>query len=235
MLNKLTINEVKTKYMIVTPGNVNPSVGITISTHSIGRVKQYEYLGMIIDERLNMDRQIECMYKKANKKLGILSRIRIFITDKTACKIYKTMVRPHLEYVDFIIESGSKIYVSKLDRLQERALRKIEYCSQPENRKTYSMLEMKYGIENLYKRRKRSLLMQMYGQSKEEINLVKNTCDRILRSDNKSNMKYNFSSLTKLHNSPYYRGVKLWNNLPANVQMCKVKGEFKKELLKMYV
>ena len=52
MLNKLTINESKTKYMIVTLGNVNPSVGITISTHSIGRVKQYEYLGMIIDERL---------------------------------------------------------------------------------------------------------------------------------------------------------------------------------------
>ena len=175
---------------------------------------------------LSLDRQIECMFKKAYKKLRILSRIRIFIMDKTACKIYKTMVRPHLEYVDFIIESGSKVYVSKLHRLQERALRKIEHCSQPKNRKTCSMLEMKYGIENLHKRRKHSLLMQMYGQSKKETNLVNNRCDRILRSDNKSNMKYNFSSLTKLHNSPYYRGVKLWNNLLAIVQKCKVRGEF---------
>ena len=70
---------------------------------------------------------------------------------------------------------------------------------------------------------------------KEEINLVKNTCDRILRSDNKTGMKYNFSSLTKLHNSPYYRGVKLWNTLPAHVQRCNVRYEFKKELRKMYV
>ena len=59
----------------------------------------------------------------------------------------------------------------------EEAMRKIEYCCQPENRMTYSRLEKKYGIKNLYTRRKRSLLMQMYGQSKEEINLVKNSCD----------------------------------------------------------
>ena len=122
-LNKLTINEAKTKYMVVTSRKVIINTPIRISTHSLGRVKHYEYLGMIIDERLNMDKQVAGMYKKANKKLGILARIRIFITCETACKIYKTMIRPHLEYVDFIIESGSKIYVNKLDRLQERALR----------------------------------------------------------------------------------------------------------------
>ena len=115
-----------------------------------------------------MDKQIACMYTKAKRKLGIMSRIRIFSTDKTACNIYKTMIKPHLEYVDFIIESGSKVYVNKLDRLQERALRTIEYCCQPENRMTYSRLEKKYGIENLYTRRKRSLLMQMYGQLKRK-------------------------------------------------------------------
>ena len=41
-------------------------------------------------------------------------------------------------------------------------------------------------------------------------------------------MKYKFSNLTKLHKSPYYRGVKLWNNLPENVQKCNVKRELKK-------
>ena len=47
------------------------------------------------------------MYKKANKKLGTLSKIRMFITCNTTVKIYKTMIRPHLEYVDFVVESGS--------------------------------------------------------------------------------------------------------------------------------
>ena len=52
------------------------------------------------------------------------------------------------------------------------------------------LLEAKYVIENLYVRRQRSLLTQMYGQSKVEINLVENKCDRILRSAKNARMKY---------------------------------------------
>ena len=157
--NRLTKNQGKTKYMVISSMDVKLSCGISIGDQTIRRVKQYEYLGMIIEERLNMDKQIECIYKKANKKLCIMSRIRIVITDKTASKIYKTMIRPHLEYVDFIIDSGSKKLVSKMDRLQKRALRRIENSINSENRKSYTELEKLYGIENLQIRQQRSLLM----------------------------------------------------------------------------
>ena len=183
---------------------------------------------MKIDQNLNMNSQIESMYKNANKKLGILSKIRMFISCNTACRIYKTMIRPHLEYVDFIVESGSKKLISKLDRLQERAIRKIEYCKHPEDRQEYSLLEKEYGIESLTKRRKRNLIGQMYYQSKVEINIVKNKCDRSLRSNKNIRLKSKFSNLTKLHTSPFYRGVKIWNGLPENIQKCTIKSEFKK-------
>ena len=101
--NKLTVNELKTKYMIVNNLKVEPISTISIAGHDLNRMPQYEYLGMMTHEKLNMDVQIESMYKKANKKPGILSRIRGFITTKTAARVYKTMIRPHLEYVDFII------------------------------------------------------------------------------------------------------------------------------------
>ena len=68
----------------------------------------------------------------------------------------------------------------------------------------------------------------MDGQSKCEINLVKKICDRILRSDRTTIMKYDFSSLAKLHNSPHYRGVQLLNVLPASVQQCNTKDELQK-------
>ena len=67
----------------------------------------------------------------------------------------------------------------------------------------------------------------MYYQSQNEIKLVEDRCERILRSNNKVKMKYKFSNLTKLHNSPYYEGVKLWNALPEQI-LCKVNNEFKK-------
>ena len=67
------------------------------------------------------------MFKKANSKLGILSKIRWFITENTTVRINKTMIRPYLEYVDFIIESSTKEKVQRLDALQNNALHRIEY------------------------------------------------------------------------------------------------------------
>ena len=113
--------------------------------------------------------------------------------------MYKTMIRPHLEYVDFIIESGNKSMVLKLDRLQHRALRRIEYCKNSVKKNEYRELEMEYNIECLSSRRKRNLIGYMYYQGMEEMNLVKTRCDRILRSSKKALMRYNFSNLTKLH------------------------------------
>ena len=75
----------------------------------------------------------------------------------------------------------------------------------------------------------------MYDQSKDEIDIVSSNCDRILRSRKKVNMKYAFSNLTKLHNSPFYRGVKLWNDLPSEIQNCQTRTKFKKSLKKKCV
>ena len=65
------------------------------------------------------------------------------------------------------------------------ALRKIEFSVGPENRISYAELETLYGIENLQNRRERSLMNHMYGQSKKEINVGKERCDIIDRSNKK--------------------------------------------------
>ena len=235
LLNKLTINESKTKYMISGHTSVEPIRKIRLKDKTLGKVTQYEYLGMILEHKLNMDRQIESMYKKATKKLGILSKIRMFISRTTSARIYKTMIRPHLEYVDFIVESGSKKLISKVNRIQERALRKIEYCQNPEKRKEYTVLEKEYNIENLSVRRKRSLLKFMFHQSKDKVNQVKIKGDRILRSNKKVKLKCDFSNLTKLHNSPFYRGIKAWNELPYEIQTCEQKDVFTRMVKNMIV
>ena len=87
-------------------------------------------------------------------------------------------------------------------------------------------LENEYKIENLTTRRKRSILRYMFHQSKDEMNKVHVKGDRIVRSNKKLLLRSRFSNLTKLHNSPYYRGVKVWNSLPYDVQTCEHRGEF---------
>ena len=69
------------------------------------------------------------MYKKARQKLGILYKIRKFIKSETALLLYKVVIGPHLEYWDFLIDSANQKCIDKIESLQERILRIIEYES----------------------------------------------------------------------------------------------------------
>ena len=48
-----------------------------------------------------------------------------------------------------------------------------------------------------------------------------------LRSNNKIKFKTKITKLTKVLNSPYYRGVRLWDRLTENVQKATTKVKFK--------
>ena len=64
---------------------------------------------------------------KARNKMGIIYKIRKFITSETALLIYKVMIRPHLEYGDFLVDSAHQGNIEKLEKLQEKVLRLVEY------------------------------------------------------------------------------------------------------------
>ena len=70
-----------------------------------------------------MNEYADAVWKKANAKVRILAKIRRFISENTAAKINKTMIRPHLDYIDFGTDSSSADRVCKLDTLQNKALR----------------------------------------------------------------------------------------------------------------
>ena len=60
---------------------------LKIGDYKIGTVCLYEYLGIILDDKLTMNHYLDSMWKKANAKVGILAKIRRFITEKTATNI----------------------------------------------------------------------------------------------------------------------------------------------------
>ena len=139
----------KTKYMVVKHTKIPTEPCLSVGDIKINTVQQYEYLGMLLDDKLSMNEYADNMWKKANTKVGILAKIRRFISEKTAAKIYKTMVRPRMDYIDFVIDSSSADRIKNLDNLQKKALRRIEYCMIKENRLDYPLLQEKHNIEDL--------------------------------------------------------------------------------------
>ena len=65
------------------------------------------------------------MYKEANSRLGILCKIKRYITEDTAARIYKTMITLFLEYINFLGNICSKDRNGKLDKLENKALHTI--------------------------------------------------------------------------------------------------------------
>ena len=164
-VNKLTINYKKTKYMVVKHTKIPTEPSLKLGDVKISTVQQYKYLGMLLDDKLTMNEYTDAMWKKANAKVGILAKIRRFISVNTAARIYKTMIRPHLDYIDFVTDSSSVDRVKRLDTLQNKALRRIEYCINKENRLSYPLLQTKYNIEDLKLRRNRNLMKIMHARS----------------------------------------------------------------------
>ena len=166
--NKLTINIDKTKCMLISPAQIDCTVdcNVKIGDSLLSRVHVYEYLGVHIDDKLNMNAQIDKVCKKVQQKHGILKKIRRFVTQGTALAIYKTMIRPHFDYGDYMIDSGCQNKIRKIDRIQDKIIRTIEYKWTKEKRENLDILRVKYNIEKLVVRRKRSLLKIMYKQSR---------------------------------------------------------------------
>ena len=72
------------------------------------------------------------------------------------------MIRPHLEYIDYVIDSGSADRIQKLNNLQKKAIRRIEYSLAPENRTKIETLQEEYNIEDLKLRCKRNLVKMIH-------------------------------------------------------------------------
>ena len=225
--NKLSINAEKNKYMVIRHTKAPQEPNFSVQGEKISTAHHYEYLGILLDDKLAMNDYLDTMWKKNNSKLGILAKIRRFISEKNAVRIYKTMIRPHLDYIDFVVDSGSADRIKRLDTLQKKALRRIEYCINVENRQDKDVLQDKYKIEDLKLRRKRNLLKIMHTLSSDSENLKTVSIERDHRSTTKVKLKNDFTSKTKVFNSPLYRGIRLWDSLPSNVQKERNKYIFK--------
>ena len=139
-----------------------------------------------------------------------------------------------MEYGDFIVDSAHQTVIDKLDRLQEKSLRLIEYQTKG-NRMDMSNLKLKFKIENLETHRNRGLLRLMFIHSKKTGN-VKNVKEHmVLRSSTKVKLVSDFTRLTKVQQSPHYRGLKLWDQLPESFQKDPNRLKFKREIVKLII
>ena len=229
-INKLTINIKKTKHMFVTPRTLNMGVNyhIKMGQVTLDNVTSYNYLGVIIDNKLTFNDFLKDKCDKINNRLYQLIKMRKSITSNIACIIYKQVIIPLLDYADFLIDSGPAYLLRRIENLHEKALRLID-CKTHKKADVHG-LETMYRIDPPKKRRYNHHCAIMYRLSRQGGGLDKYRPPIRLRSRNKIKFKQNRRVLEGILKSPLTRGIKLWNMIPESIQRSVTKVKFKAKI-----
>ena len=124
--NALTINAKKTKIMAFGSRSKVKKCDrakITLNGVKLKLVPSYKYLGMVLDSTLNYTNHISATIRTVQHKLAILGKVKRYLHNDVALKIYKTMLLPYLDYADVIFSKAKSTELDKLQRLQNRSLR----------------------------------------------------------------------------------------------------------------
>ena len=96
--NKLTLNVNKTEYMIIGTRqkfkNFSSDMNINIGGKNLIQVVSKKVLGIIIDDQLRWDEQIDDISKKVSQGIGMLRRAKQFVKRETLQFLYNSMVQP---------------------------------------------------------------------------------------------------------------------------------------------
>ena len=68
------------------------------------RSSSQKHLGLILDEKLNFAHHLNEKIAKANKGIGLIKRLHKYLPRKSLLTIYKSLIRPHLDYCDIIYD-----------------------------------------------------------------------------------------------------------------------------------
>ena len=147
---------------------------------AIKPVNDHKHLGLTLDSKLTFNKHIDEKISIANRGIGVIRRLYHYLPRKSMIQIYKSFIRPHLDYCDIIYHKPShdifsseyyserassdplhnnEQFTNKIEAVQYNSALAITGCIRGTSReKLYSEL----GLESLCERRLFHRLLFLY-------------------------------------------------------------------------
>ena len=101
----------------------NTEQPVVVNNLPISRTDKNKCLGVQGDEKLSWDSHIDLICKKTSASIGVMRRIKPFVSIDTLEKVYNSLVQPYFEYRSPLWDNCGKLLKDKLQRFQSRAAR----------------------------------------------------------------------------------------------------------------
>ncbi len=227
----LSLQPSKCCYMLITRKrtcSIPPPI-LYVSEIPLQLVSSVRYLGVQLNSDLSWSPHITNLCTKARQLVGLLYR-RFYkhANTSTLLQLYKSFIRPHLEYCAIVWDPHLLKDVEALEKVQRFALRMcLKNWSLDHNQ-----LYQQSNLPPLVNRRSNAKLCHLY-------RIVNDLCDfpdapvqqREIVYDNRQTNHLQLSNMqartNQFHNSYFPKTISLWNSLPFSLLSSSSLSSFK--------
>ena len=68
----------------------------------VSSTSAHKHLGMLLDDKLSYEHHLKSVLNKMKKKIALLRKFQQILPRQSLITIYKSFIRPHLEYGDIV-------------------------------------------------------------------------------------------------------------------------------------
>ena len=116
-------NAGKTQLVLFDQSNNNGSIDVKRDGSVLGEKSSFKVLGLTFSSKLDWGSYTISIAKTASKKIGALIRSMKFLSPEVALHLYKSTIRPFMEYCCHVWAGAPSCYLELLDKLQKRICR----------------------------------------------------------------------------------------------------------------
>lgn len=237
LVNKLILNVNKTQCMLFTHKKIDyDNIVVKMNNYNVNVTTSLKFLGVTIDCKLSWHNHINEICNKIAKCLGILYKLRSFPRN-ILLMIYNAIISPHLHYCNTTWSNTTNYSMQRLFRLQKKAVRFVFHANfLAHTAPIFYQLKL-LNIFDLYNM---NIAIFMYlcfnNLIPKSISICFKLKSEIHDYNTRNPLDYNLPlARTNISmNSIFYKGPKIWNDLPLNIKSSPSLNVFKrryKELL----
>ena len=248
----MAVNIDKTNVMIFSPGlQPSPRASICINNTNgaptqiiqIPNIDEnsFKLLGIYIDERLTLRKHIENVCAKVNKSLFFLSRVKRILPLYCRKQLYFSHVHSHFVYCLSLLSMANKTDISKLEKLQRKALRIVYNVNYRADTRSLFHDICTLPISDLIEREVLKIMHNIYSYKipKEFASYWStstNTCEYgySLRFRYITRFELPLVKSIRVSQLPLFKFAEIYNNFPKDLKLIMERKDFVRELEYFY-
>ena len=207
---------------------------LTFNNIPVVQTPSQKHLGMFLDSRLDFQEHLKSILNKVNKTIALLHKFQNVLPRSSLLTIYKSFIRPHLDYGDIIYDQAyNASFHQKMESVQYNAALAITGAIRGTS---MEKLYQELGLESLQQRRWYRKLYRFFkiykNQSPNYLFGIIPTASRSYVTRNAHNIPLYIFKHSFFKNSFFPSTVIEWNNLDPNIRNSSSSSIFKRNLLK---